>query len=97
MDNDLGAHSNWSDAGMVKVLANLDVGNTSRRKIHPRRPTGRISLALRSGGSSSIPSALRNYRMRTLRPCCCRVMFVKADVMAWMGDKMGKGGGDWLG
>ena len=22
---------------------------------------------------------------------------MRADVMAWMGDKMGKGGGDWLG
>ena len=82
---------------MVQVSANLYVGNTSRRKIHPRRPTGRISPALRAGISSSIPSALPNYRMRTPCPCRCRMMFARGGVMAWMGDKMGKWGGDWLG
>ena len=89
--NDLGAHSDWSGAGMAQVSENLDAGNTSRRKIHPRRPTGRMSPALRSGGSRISPSALPNYRMRMPRPCCCRIMFARADVMAWMGDKMGKG------
>ena len=91
MGDDLGAHSYWSGAGMVQVSENLDVGNTSRRKIHPRRPTGRILPALRAGGSSSSPSALPNYRMRTPHPCCCWMMFARADVMAWMGDKIGKG------
>ena len=97
MGNDLVAHSVWSGAVMVQVSANLDAGNTSRRKIYPRRPTGRISPALRAGGSSSSPSALPNYRMRTPRLCLFRVMFLREDVMAWMWDKMGKGVGDWLG
>ena len=56
---------------MVQVAENLDVGNTSRPKIHPCRPAGKISLALRAGGSSSSLSELPNYRMRTPRPCCC--------------------------
>ena len=76
---------------MVRVSENVDVGNTSRRKIHPRRPTGRISPALRAGGSSSSPSALPNYRIRTFRPCRCQMMFARADVMAGMGENMGKG------
>ena len=97
MVNDLGAHSDWSGTDMVKVSANLDVRNTSRRKIHPRRPTGIISLALRASGSSSSPYALPNYITRMTRPCRCRMMFARADVMAWMGYKMEKGGGDWLG
>ena len=45
--NDLGEHSDWSGAGMVQVSENLDAGNISSRKIHPRRQMGRISLALR--------------------------------------------------
>ena len=81
---------------MAQVSENLDAENTSRRKIHPRCPTGRISPALRAGGSSSSPSALPKYIMRTLRPCRYRMMFARADVMAWMADKMGKGGGNWL-
>ena len=97
MSKNLEADSDWSIAGMVQVSANLDAGNTSRRKIHPRRPTGRIPPSLRAGGSSSIPSKITNYRMRTPCMCCCQMMFVRADVMAWMGDNMGKGGGDWLG
>ena len=82
---------------MVQVLENLDVRNTSRRKIHPRRPTGRISPALRAGSSSSSLSALPKYRTRTPHPCRCRMIFARADVMDCMGDKIGKGGGDWLG
>ena len=96
-DKYLGAHSDWSGADMVQVSANLDVGNASRRKIHPRRPTGRISPALRCGGSISSLSALPNYRMSTPRLCRFQMMFARADVMAWMGDNMGKGIGDWLG
>ena len=95
--NDLGTHSNWSGAGMVQVSENLDVGNTSRQKIHPRRPTGRIPPALRAGGSSSSPSVLPNYIMITPRPCHCKMMFARAYMMSWMGYKMGKGGGNWLG
>ena len=90
-------HSDWSSAGMVQVSENLDVGNTLRRKIHPRHPTGRISPALRAGGSSSSPSTLPNYIMRIPCPCCCQMMFARSYVMAWLGDNMGKGGGDWLG
>ena len=52
---------------------------------------------LRGDGSSSSPTTLPNYRIRTPCPCCCRMMFVRKDVMAWMRYKMGKGGGDWLG
>ena len=95
--NDLGAYSCWYGSGVVQVSENLDVGNTSRRKIHPRRPTGRISPALRAGGSSSSPSALPSFRMRTPCPCSCQMMFARADVMAWMGYNMGEGGGYWLG
>ena len=91
LGNDLGAHSDWSGTCMVQVSANLDVGNTLRHKIHPRQPTGRISPALRAGGSSSSPSSLPRYRIRTPRPCCCRIMFARANVMAWMGGKMGRG------
>ena len=46
----LGAHSDWSVAGMVQVSSNLDAGNTLRRKMHPHRLTGRISPAIRAGG-----------------------------------------------
>ena len=95
--NNLGAYSDWSVAGMGQVSANLDAGNTSRRKIHPCHLTGRISPALGAGGSSSCTPALSNYRMKTPRPCRCRMMFTRAYVVAWTGDKMGKGGGDWLG
>ena len=93
----MGAHSDCSRTNMVQVSANLDFGNTLRRKIHPRLPTGRISPSLRAGGSSSIPTELSNYRIRTPRPCCCWMMFVREDVMAWTGDNIGKGRGNWLG
>ena len=97
MWNNLGAHSDWSGAGMAKVSENLDVGNTSRRKIHPRRPTGRISPAFRAGGSSSSPYALPNYIMRMPCPYRFKMMFERAYAMAWMGYNMDKGVGDWLG
>ena len=93
----MGAHSDCSRTNMVQVSANLDFGNTLRRKIHPRLPTGRISPSLRDGGSSSSLSELSNYRIRTPRPCCYRMMFVREYIMAWMGDNIGKGGGNWIG
>ena len=83
MGNDLVAHSNFSGTGMVQVSENLDAGNTLRRKINP-------SPALIAGGSRRSPSVLPNYRMS------CWMMFLRTDVMSWMGYKMGKGVCNWL-